>query len=88
MEIRLDVRDLPPPEPMQQVLDRLPELAPGDLLRMLHRRDPYPLYPILKDMGFAHTVRHRLEVPFEILIWRADGPVPDAVRNEQPGAGS
>ncbi|MCG5494905.1 MULTISPECIES: DUF2249 domain-containing protein [Ectothiorhodospira] len=74
----LDVCDLPPPEPMQQVLDRLPDLAPGDVLRMRHRREPFPLYPMLADMGFTYRVLTPPDVPFEILIWRADGPEPSA----------
>lgn len=75
--LTLDVRDLPPPEPMERVLDVLPALAAGDLLRLRHRREPFPLYPILADLGFDHRVRTPPDCPFEILIWRADGPVPE-----------
>jgi uncharacterized protein (DUF2249 family) len=75
VEHLLDVRDLPPPEPLQRVLDLLPELGDGDVLRMLHHREPFPLYRILDDMGFRYTVLQSPETPFEILIWRADGPV-------------
>ncbi|MCG5510618.1 DUF2249 domain-containing protein [Ectothiorhodospira lacustris] len=73
----LDVRDLPPPEPMEQVLDLLPRLAPGEILCMRHRREPFPLYPILRDMGFDWRVVTPPHAPFEILIWRADEPVPE-----------
>lgn len=76
MEHLLDARDLPPPEPLQRVLDLLPELGPGDVLRMLHQREPFPLYRILDDSGFRHAVRESPEAPYEILIWRADGPPP------------
>ncbi|MBK1673405.1 hypothetical protein CKO35_08795 [Ectothiorhodospira shaposhnikovii] len=73
----LDVRDLPPPEPMEQVLERLPGLTPGEILCMRHRREPFPLYPILRDMGFQWQVRTPVHVPFEILIWRAGEPAPE-----------
>ncbi|MEY6433894.1 DUF2249 domain-containing protein [Thioalkalicoccus limnaeus] len=76
--LTLDVQDLPPPEPMERVLETLPELSAGDLLRLRHRREPYPLYRILADQGFRYHVRMPPDCPFEILIWRADGPIPEA----------
>lgn len=72
----LDVQDLPPPAPMEAVLELLPDMAPGDLLRLRHRREPYPLYRMLADLGFVHRVTTPDDVPFEILIWRSEGPLP------------
>lgn len=73
METILDVRDLPPPEPLERVLDALPGLKSGDVLCMLHVREPFPLYGMLRDMGFAHAVHRTSRAPFEIRIWRDDG---------------
>lgn len=66
----LDVSALPPPEPFERVLATLPELAPGEYLRMLHWREPFPLYAILPDLGFVYAVRAGHRLPYEILIWR------------------
>jgi uncharacterized protein (DUF2249 family) len=66
----LDVRELEPPEPLERVLELLDTLAAGDSLRMLHRRQPNLLYPILEREGFAHRTTTTAEGDFEILIWR------------------
>lgn len=68
-ERRLDVRDLPPPEPLQLALAAIRELAPGETLQMLHRREPQPLYALLPDLDCSYTVEHRLD-HFLILIRR------------------
>jgi uncharacterized protein (DUF2249 family) len=69
----LDVRELEPPEPLERVLELLDTLAVGDRLRMLHRRDPHLLYPILAREGFAHRTAATAEGDYEILIWRERG---------------
>lgn len=51
----LDVRGLPPPEPMVRVLECLDGLAPGDTLTVLHERRPMFLYPQLDERGFTHA---------------------------------
>ncbi|MGD9787058.1 MAG: DUF2249 domain-containing protein [Sulfuricellaceae bacterium] len=66
----LDVRELEPPEPLERVLELLDTLAVGDSLRMLHRRQPNLLYPILEREGFAHLTTTTAEGDFEIRIWR------------------
>ena len=52
MERQLDVRDRQPPEPLELILAELDELPAQDWLRVRHRRDPVPLYDILREMGF------------------------------------
>jgi len=44
----LDVRELPPPEPLQRTLETVPELG-DDLLLQLNDRAPKLLYPKLDD---------------------------------------
>ena len=70
-ERRIDVSGLEPPEPLEQGLAAAHALAPGEYLRMLHRREPYPLYQLLVQDGFRHLTRNGAASPFEILIWRA-----------------
>jgi uncharacterized protein (DUF2249 family) len=68
-EIRLDVRGLEPPEPLELVLDALSRLAEGQRLCMLIDREPYPLYGILNRNGFSYETTARLDYVYEILIW-------------------
>ena len=65
----LDVRDLEPPEPLQQALAALAALKPGEQLRMLHHREPFPLYATLRERGFALRTTQLAEDNYEVLIW-------------------
>jgi uncharacterized protein (DUF2249 family) len=65
----LDVRDLEPPEPMQQALAALATLKPDEQLRMLHHREPFPLYPILRERGFTYRTTQLADDTYEVLIW-------------------
>jgi len=49
----LDVRDLPPPEPLAKTLERLAELSTGAVLVQVNDRAPQHLYPKLADRGYA-----------------------------------
>lgn len=49
--VRLDTRDLDPPEPMVRILDAAGELAPGQTLSALLRREPVFLFPHLEKRG-------------------------------------
>jgi hypothetical protein len=71
----LDVSELAPPEPMERILAELDSLAAGEFLRVLHRREPWPLFPLLEQRGFAHAMRPCQPPGFAILIWRATDPV-------------
>lgn len=71
-DVVLDVCGLPPPEPMERVLEALSTLAPGQRLRMIIGREPYPLYGILDRNGYAHETTCRADYLFEVLIWQRD----------------
>ena len=71
MEHRVDVSDLEPPEPLERVLEAVERLARGDFVRMLHRREPMLLYPILAERDFAWSTRRGTRSEFEVLIWRS-----------------
>jgi len=68
---RLDVSDLPPPEPLERTLDALAMLPPGDRLVLHHRRQPYPLYDLLRSMGYRWDVSGA-DGDWHILIERGD----------------
>ena len=67
-EVLVDGRWRMPPEPMEQVLAALDQLRPGQRIRFLLHREPYPLYGILKEMGYSHTTHPLADDCYEILI--------------------
>ncbi len=69
----LDVRRLAPPEPLEQILDALADLPSEQRLCVLHRREPFPLYDLLRRMGYGWQTQGT-EERFEILIWNAACP--------------
>lgn len=66
----LNVSGLEPPEPLEKVLEAIDTHAPGQYIRMLHNREPFPLYDMLGNIGFKHLTRLGQETSFEIFIWR------------------
>jgi uncharacterized protein (DUF2249 family) len=75
MDQVLDVSDLPAPEPLERALDALDALAPGDRLLLRHRREPFPLYDFLRQMGYRWEVTEHGGT-WEILIERPADPSP------------
>jgi len=50
--VRLDNRDLDPPEPMVRILAAAEKLRPGETLSALLRREPVFLFPQLEKRGY------------------------------------
>lgn len=50
--VKLDSRDLDPPEPMVRILAAADQLGPGETLSALLRREPVFLFPQLEKRGF------------------------------------
>lgn len=73
-EILVDGRGLDPPEPMEKVLAAVDLLRPGQHIRFLIHREPFPLYGLLENMGYRHRTHMLGDGCFEIRIEpRADG---------------
>lgn len=53
----LDLRGLPPPEPLELAVAAVAKLAPGQSLDIRHHRQPYPLYSLLEREGLPYTVK-------------------------------
>lgn len=66
----LDVSQLEPCEPLERILSTIPDLQPGEYLRVLHRMEPHPLYPILTEKGYTWLTQQGRAVPVELYIWR------------------
>jgi len=90
MEYTLDVSMLEPCEPLDRTLAAVMELSAGDYLRVIHRREPHLLYPLLEKQGFSrHTVAGNSDAEFEIYIWhREDRAAEAAVRDAMLSARS
>lgn len=67
--VELDVRHLEAPEPMKAVLQALQNLPAQSWLKVVHRREPFPLYQILSENGFRFH-RQVIADGFQIAIWR------------------
>ena len=70
MQITLDVSELEPCEPLEQTLAATQVLKPGEYLRILHRREPNLLFPILEKAGFQWQCFPGDESLYEVIIWR------------------
>ncbi|MFB6219727.1 MAG: DUF2249 domain-containing protein [Halobacteriaceae archaeon] len=65
----LDARDLPPPQPLQNTLERLVELEDAATLVQLNDRVPQHLYPKLADRGYQYDTVEVAE-GVATAIWR------------------
>lgn len=81
----LDVSDMEPPEPLEQALAALATLGEGDYLRLLHRREPFPLYGLLDQHGFRWHTRPGKSADFDIFIWRQDDDKAEAAVQQALG---
>jgi uncharacterized protein (DUF2249 family) len=71
-EILIDARWLEPPEPIEKVMQALAGLLPGQQVRMLLDREPYPLYAILENRGYTHDAVMQPDGSYVILIRAAN----------------
>lgn len=55
-EVYLNVSRLAPPEPMTKILKSLSALESEQYLKVSHRRQPFPLFPILLENNWAYRV--------------------------------
>lgn len=70
--LRLDLRDLVAPEPMERILVVLRTLPRGQRLVALTPLRPVPLLPILADWGFAYRIHDLPAGEVCITICHAD----------------
>lgn len=75
-ETTLDVRGLPPPEPLERALAALGTLVPGDRLKLLIDIEPRPLYTMLERNDLGHRTAPGAGSGYEVTIWPRDGTLP------------
>lgn len=54
--IAIDVSQLEAPEPMRVILQALATLTADQELVVSHRKEPFPLYPKIIELGFTYHV--------------------------------
>lgn len=65
------MRELEPPEPITAVFQALKQLPDSSVLKMIHRREPVPLYEMLQQMGYESRCFKRGDDLYVIYIWKA-----------------
>jgi uncharacterized protein (DUF2249 family) len=68
--IELDVRELPPPEPMIKILEALPQIDDKTCLLVHHHREPLMLYQKLEERGFEAITNKINENYYKVLIMK------------------
>lgn len=66
----LDARDLPPPEPLANTLERLADLDEESVLVQLNDRAPQHLYPMLADRGYEYETTETADAVVTV-VWQA-----------------
>lgn len=66
--VRLDVRPLPMPQPMETILETLPTLAPNQVLYIQHKRVPLHLLEELADQAYTAHIHEVCEGDVRMLI--------------------
>jgi uncharacterized protein (DUF2249 family) len=66
----IDVRELPPPQPLRNTLERLAKLGDSVALVQLNDRRPQHLYPKLDDRGYQHETFEDGDIVVTV-VWRA-----------------
>ena len=68
--IHLDVRELPMPQPMETILNTLPNLTAGQILHVSHRRVPLHLLEEMEEYDYKVHVCEVDEGDIRLLIYR------------------
>lgn len=77
---RIDVSDLPAPEPMQRIFEALEDLTHDDYLIVIHRKYPRLLFEPLCEAGYQYRVQELEQGGVEITIWPKEPLLPGVQR--------
>ncbi|MGB7540869.1 MAG: DUF2249 domain-containing protein [Burkholderiales bacterium] len=72
--IRIDARNLEPPEPFERVMEALSGLEPGGEILLILDREPVPLYRVLERNGYSWNATRFDDGRIEILIREKSAP--------------
>jgi uncharacterized protein (DUF2249 family) len=69
--ILIDARGWEPPRPFEAAMEALCDLKPGEQVRLIVDREPFPLYRTLHRNGYAYFATTRPDGSFEVDISNA-----------------
>ena len=69
-EILRDLRDLPPPRPLEVALAELAALPAGACLHLVLIHEPMPLFALLPGRGIEWRVTTAAPGEVHVLLWR------------------
>lgn len=72
--IVIDARGWEPPRPFEAVMEALCRLPPGERIRLILEREPFPLYRVLEHNGYAYYATACDDGRYEIDICERDAP--------------
>lgn len=67
--ILLDTRELDHPIPLEMAIDAFKKLTEGEVIHMIHRREPIPLFEIILKNG-GHYLSYEEDQIWHIYITR------------------
>lgn len=70
--VQINVKALAPPEPMVKILKVLSTLSEHQLLKIYHRREPFPLYEQLEILGWDYHCKRKSDDDFELYIYKPE----------------
>ena len=70
----LDVSLLASPEPFQRILEALAEVEKDQYLLVKHRKEPIPLYGVLREGSFVFLTHSLGESDYRVAIWHEGEP--------------
>ena len=70
--MKLDVRDLEPPQPMVRIIQALEKLQKGEVLEVLGSKPFIHLLPKLKEMGYEYELKE-IQEGYLLKIWHGEG---------------
>ena len=66
----VDCRELSHPEPMIRILEAVAAMEDNKPVLMIHRREPFPLYPKLEERNCSYQTKISEDGTVQILIWK------------------
>ncbi len=70
--VQINVKDLPPPKPMVKILTALSSLESHQVLKVLHRREPFPLYEKLLEANWHYRCDKIADDDFVLYIFHLE----------------
>jgi TusA-related sulfurtransferase len=83
MHMRIDVRDLEPPQPMIRVVQALEKLQEGEVLEVLGSRPFTHLLPRLSEMGYEYQLEET-EEGYLLKVWHSGKAKEEKLSFEEP----